>query len=86
MMGIPSLLIEHAYMDNPEDLVFLRDSEKVDEIGRRDAQAIVEYYGLSMEKENGDITAALGGDALLDIEITNVSAPYFIEKVYVRMW
>lgn len=86
MMGIPSLLIEHAYMDNPEDLAFLRDPEKVDEIGRRDAQAIVEYYGLSMEKENGDITAALREGTMLDIEATNVSAPYSVEKIYIRVW
>lgn len=86
LMGIPSLLIEHAYMDSPVDLVYLRDSAKVDEMGRRDAQAIVEYYGLSLEKENGNLTAVLGENDLLDVEVTDVSAPYFIEKVYVKIW
>lgn len=86
MMGIPSLLIEHAYMDNPEDLAFLRDSEKVDEMGRRDAQAIVEYYGLSMEEEKAEITAVLREDVLLDIEAVNVSVPYSVEKAYIRVW
>ena len=85
-MGIPSLLIEHAYMDSPVDLVYLRDSAKVDEMGRRDAQAIVEYYGLSLEKESGDIVATLEKGTFLNIEVSNVSAPYSIEKVYVRVW
>lgn len=86
MMGIPSLLIEHAYMDNPEDLTFLRDSEKVDEIGRRDAQAIVEYYGLSMEEEKAEITVVLREDVFLDIEATNVRVPYSVERAYIRVW
>ena len=85
-MGIPSLLIEHAYMDSPIDLIYLRDSAKVDEMGRRDAQAIVEYYGLSLEKENGNLTTVLGENGLLDVEVTDVSAPYSVEKVYVQIW
>lgn len=86
LMGIPSLLIEHAYMDSPIDLIYLRDSAKVDEMGRRDAQAIVEYYGLSLEKENGNLTTVLGENGLLDVEVTDVSAPYSVEKVYVQIW
>lgn len=86
MMGIPSLLIEHAYMDNPEDLAFLRNPEKVDEIGQRDAQAIVEYYGLSMKEEKAEITAVLREKVFLDIEATNVRAPYSVKKAYIRVW
>lgn len=86
MMGIPSLLIEHAYMDNPGDLLFLRDSTKVDEMGRRDAQAIVEYYGLQYSKENGEISVTATTDGRFDIEITNVSAPYGIDKICVPVW
>lgn len=86
MMGIPSLLIEHAYMDNPGDLSFLRDSAKVDEMGRRDAQAIVEYYGLQYNKESGEISVTPTTDGQFDIEITGVKAPYVIEKIYVPVW
>lgn len=53
LMGIPSLLIEHAYMDNTYDLSFLKDSDKLREIGRRDAEAIIEYYDLPLVTENG---------------------------------
>lgn len=86
MMGIPSLLIEHAYMDNLEDLSFLRDTEKVNEMGIRDAQAIVEYYGLQYKKEGGEISVVPTTNGQFNIEITDVNAPYSIEKVYVPVW
>ena len=49
---IPSILIEHAFMDNPTDLAFLKDREMLKKMGQKDAEAIVEYYGL--EKGGGD--------------------------------
>ena len=52
LKGIPSLLIEHAYVDNELDLMILRDEAKLIEMGQRDAQAIIDYYEL--EVDNGD--------------------------------
>lgn len=54
LLNIPSLLIEHAFMDNAIDLVFLCDEVKVAEIGRCDAQAIAEYYELELKGTNPD--------------------------------
>ena len=54
LMGIPSLLIEHAFMDNSYDLQFLRSDEKLKEMGKRNAQAIIEYYGLQKIIEPSD--------------------------------
>lgn len=49
MNQIPSLLIEHAFMDNPVDLEFLRNDETLKEMGKKDAEAIVEYYDLKLK-------------------------------------
>jgi len=50
--GIPSLLIEHAFMDNPSDLqAFLKNDSMLASMGQKDAQAIVTYYGLVKTSE-----------------------------------
>lgn len=46
MNHIPSILIEHAFMDHPTDLEFLKDREMLKKMGQKDAEAIAEYYGL----------------------------------------
>ena len=89
LMGIPSLLIEHAFMDNLIDLEFLRTDEMVNAIGKADAQAIVEYYGLQLAEEvqtNGDMKVIQGEDEYIYLDITNVSASYEVEKVCVSAW
>ena len=89
LRGIPSLLIEHAFMDNAYDLELLRDDEMVKAIGKADAQAIVEYYGLipvEESKTTGDMKIVQGEDGYVYLDITNVNASYEIESVCVSVW
>ena len=89
LMGIPSLLIEHAFMDNLIDLELLRNDEMVNAIGKADAQAIVEYYGLQLSEEvqtAGDMKVIQGEDEYIYLDITNVSASYEVENVCVSAW
>lgn len=51
---IPSILIEHAFMDNTTDLKFLRDRETLEKMGQKDAEAVAEYYGLEKADEGGN--------------------------------
>lgn len=46
--GRPALIIEHGFMDNRHDNAILSDDEKLKLIGRADADAIAEYYGLEL--------------------------------------
>ena len=84
LMGIPSVLIEHAYMDNSYDLSILRDDAKLKEIGRKDAQAIIEYYGLQFITEpSGDLIITQTVDNYVDVKINNAEAPFSIKGVKV---
>ncbi|NLN05180.1 MAG: hypothetical protein GX166_10260 [Clostridiaceae bacterium] len=44
--GIPSLIMEYAFMSNPDDLEFLTKDENLRKLGKATADAIVELYGL----------------------------------------
>ena len=48
--GRPAIVVEHAFMDNPHDNAILKDDEKLQLIGRADADAIAEYYGLKLRQ------------------------------------
>lgn len=100
LLNIPSLLIEHAFMDNTIDLAFLRDEVKVAEIGRCDAQAIAEYYELELkgtkpeesedpdepEYATGDMTVLFSEEGYLYLDIKDVDASYEIKDVSVGVW
>ena len=47
--GRPSVIVEHAFMDNINDNAILKDDEKLKLIGQADADAIAEYYGLKLK-------------------------------------
>lgn len=47
--GRPSIIIEHAFMDNIHDNEILKDDEQLKLIGYADADAIAEYYGLKLK-------------------------------------
>ncbi len=47
--GHPAMIIEHAYMDSTHDNQLLRDEKMLKAMGRADADAIAEYYGLSLQ-------------------------------------
>ncbi len=47
--GRPSVIVEHAFMDNINDNTILKDDENLRLMGRADADAIAEYYGLKLK-------------------------------------
>lgn len=47
--GRPAIIVEHGFMDNINDNAILRDDENLRLIGRADADAIAEYYGLELK-------------------------------------
>lgn len=55
MQDVPSILIEHAFMDDASDYEsFLADEESLRQLAQADARGIARYYGLR-EKETGTI-------------------------------
>lgn len=50
LRGIPSILIEHAFISNKEDAAFLSREENLKMLGRMDAEAIKEAYSLDKNK------------------------------------
>lgn len=45
--GIPGIIVEHAFLTNPEDASKLKDSDFVRRLGVADAAGIANYFGLS---------------------------------------
>ena len=46
MLGLPSVLIEHAHVDEERDVPFLDTDEKLITMGKADATAVAKYFGL----------------------------------------
>ena len=51
LLGIPSFIFEYAFMSNPDDLNFLKNSNNLKTMGIATARAIAESYGLSLRTE-----------------------------------
>ncbi len=49
---IPSVIIEHCYLDNPEDEKYYHTAEGMKRLGVLDATAAAKYYGLSSKELN----------------------------------
>ena len=49
--GIPTVLIEHCYMNNEHDVQFLDSEEDLKKIAKADAKAIIEYLQLRLENQ-----------------------------------
>ena len=46
-LGIPSIIVEHVYLDNPDDYYkYLSSDEKLCKLAKADARGIINYYGL----------------------------------------
>ncbi len=43
---IPGIIVEHCFMDNDNDQVFIESEEKLKELAKADAIGIANYYGL----------------------------------------
>ena len=44
--GIPAVILEHCYVDAPDDLGYVESEEDIIAFGKADAQAILEFVGL----------------------------------------
>lgn len=44
--GMPSIIVEHCYMDSESDKVFFQSEEGLDRLAKADADGIAAYYGL----------------------------------------
>jgi len=49
--GIPTVLIEHAYMSNSQDVAYLDSDEDLKKLGEADAKAIVDFYNLQLKQD-----------------------------------
>lgn len=49
--GIPTVLIEHCYMNNNYDVQFLDSEEDLRKLAKADAEAIIEFLGLKLPKD-----------------------------------
>ncbi len=59
LAGFPAILIEHAFVSNIKDVTgFLNTDDKLRSLGVADAEAIAEYYGLSLRGDVPKITGA----------------------------
>lgn len=50
-LGIPTVLIEHCYMNNDYDVQFLDSEEDLRKLARADADAIIEFLGLKLPED-----------------------------------
>lgn len=57
--GIPTVLIEHCYMNNSHDVQFLDSEDDLKRLAKADADAIVDYLGLRL---NGEVIESIQVD------------------------
>ena len=48
--GIPAVIVEHAFLNNPQDAAFLKEESNLEKLGIADALGIAQAYGLSTEE------------------------------------
>lgn len=54
-LGVPSVLIEHCHLDNSMDFPFYQKGEdQLKEFGRKDAEAVAKYFGLTSSLTGAD--------------------------------
>jgi N-acetylmuramoyl-L-alanine amidase len=47
--GVPAIIVEHAFLTNSSDVMYLSNDSKLIEMGQADAAGIAAYFGLSKE-------------------------------------
>lgn len=53
-LNVPSVIIEHGYIDNPSDLYgFFSTKKKRGTVGKADAKAVISYFNLNKKTING---------------------------------
>lgn len=55
-VDIPTVILEHAYLDNDVDYLRIKSEEAWKELGRIDAKGIADYYGLRKDTVKAKVT------------------------------
>ncbi|MGO5240780.1 N-acetylmuramoyl-L-alanine amidase, partial [Parolsenella sp. LCP21S3_E11] len=77
--GIPAVLVEHGFIDNPADAAKLSDGAFLRQLGVADAQAIADRFGLSKVKKPAPVIADTdNGSVTLQWEETPGAAQYAV--------
>ncbi|WP_343014012.1 N-acetylmuramoyl-L-alanine amidase, partial [Parolsenella catena] len=77
--GIPAVLVEHGFIDNPADAAKLSDGSFLRQLGAADAQAIADRFGLSKVKKPAPVIADTdNGSVTLQWEETPGAAQYAV--------
>lgn len=71
--NIPGFIMEHGFIDNDQDFAFLSNDDSLKAMGEADAQAVIDYYHLSLKgstpvNESQDEEAASNEEATSDEE------------------
>ena len=77
--GIPAVLVEHGFIDNPADAAKISDGAFLRQLGVADAQAIADRFGLSKVKKPAPVIADTdNGSVTLQWEETPGAAQYAV--------
>lgn len=78
-LEIPAVIIEHCHVDEVRDAGFCDSAEKLQLLGRRDADAVARYFGLKSSALNVDYSgrkaADVGDEARLNAQLNARTAP-----------
>ena len=73
--GVPTVLVEHCFMSNQKDILFLADAdgrlsdEKLEKLGQADAQAVVKYFGLEKNTAIADSLSTIKLEKGYSVEV-----------------
>ena len=82
--GIPAVLIEHCYINSPQDRNFINTDEKIRKIAQQDAQAIIKNKELFRIDKTGNCIAT--GIQTINMATNDKGHPYLYGEVIVNNW
>ncbi|MEG2158200.1 MAG: GBS Bsp-like repeat-containing protein, partial [Bacteroidaceae bacterium] len=85
--GIPGIIVEHAFLDNYEDYInYLSDEDKLQRLGRADAEGIAEQYGLSKWSWNAKVSVQFTSASEVRLTVDGTNAPAGLQSVKLAVW
>lgn len=90
-VGIPAIIVEHAFVSNVEDVNnYLNSEKKVKALGVADATAIASYYGLTREAnvtaDSIQVSVTNNNKGIASMKAMNIAPVDEIEKVSFAVW
>ena len=61
--GIPSIIVEHAFISSTVDAKFLDSEADLQKIGRADAEGIAQYFGVTLSNSSNNNSNSNSGDS-----------------------